>query len=399
MSKSSPIQPKLLSKINERLVMRIIQDNGPSTRGEISKIIGVTFPTVAKAVSSLLESKLLEEVEEMIPGPGRPARQLRLASEYSQVIAVSLSGSECTVACAGLDGIIYAENTLSFPTPTTYDSLLINITSHIKKLTPQNNKTALCVGVSIPGIVDYTEQRVILSANLSLLDGKQIGRDLQDLLGVECLIVRDSHALSLSEQLHGQGEDVSHFAMLDLCGGVGLGLMVDGKFLTGGSGFAGELGHMIVEPGGELCRCGKRGCLETVASEWALEAKVSRLMRRTIKVDEILELAQSGDKQVQLELEKMCDSLAFGVASVVNIINPLTFYIYGRVFRARPQLLALLVDKTEQYALEPSFSACTFAHARGGVLDGIVSSMINYLTDSLVPDLDAYVNFAGVGQS
>ena len=95
MSTVSPIQPKLLSKINERLVLRLSQDRGPSTRSEMSKSMGITFPTVAKAVTSLLDLKLLEEIEDTSSGPGRPAKRLSLAYENSQVIGVTLSGSEC----------------------------------------------------------------------------------------------------------------------------------------------------------------------------------------------------------------------------------------------------------------------------------------------------------------
>jgi len=395
MKSLSPIQPKLLSSINERLVMRMIRDRGPLTRAEMSKSIGITFPTVNKAVSSLLESKLLEEIEDSPSGPGRPAKRLRLASEDSQVIGVTLSDTECVVASAGLDGVIADGCSQSFPTPASYDSLLVSITGLVKELMLRDDKATLCLGVSIPGIIDYPEQRAVLSANLPLLNGKFIGRDLQALLGVECLILRDAHAFSLSERLlHGKDESVSNVAMLDHSEGIGLGMMVNNQFLTGNNGFAGELGHITMVADGDLCNCGKRGCLEAVASEWALEAKTSRVLGRAVKVDEILELAKSGDERVHKELEQMCDYLALGVACVVNIFNPGTFYIYGQCFRELPHLLDLLVEKTAQHALEPSFAACRFAHASGGELDGTIASVINYLTDSLVPNLDDYVKIA-----
>jgi predicted NBD/HSP70 family sugar kinase len=391
-------QPNLLSKMNERLVLRLIQNRGPLTRSEMSKSIGITFPTVAKAVSSLLDLNLLEEIDEASPGPGRPAKRLRLACESSQVIGVTLSGSECSVAAAGLNGIIDEDSSLSFPTPTTYDSLLVSIVSSIKQLM-SSERTTLGVGVSVPAIIDYQEQRAVLSANLPLINGKSIGRDLQALLGLECVIVHDSHALSLSERLHGKAKGVSNFAMLDLCTGIGLGLMVDGRFLTGDSGFAGELGHISIVPDGDMCHCGNRGCLETVASEWSLKARVSLLTKRPVEINEILDMAQSGNKQVHMELEKMCDYLAIGVAHVVNIVNPGTFYICGRIFEAYPELLESLVKKTKQHAIGPSFSACDFVHASGGLLDGTVTCVINYLTDSLVPNLDGYVSSVGVGDS
>lgn len=391
MSETSPIQPELLSKINERLVLRMIQDTGPSTRAEMSKYIGVTFPTVAKAVSSLLDLKLLEEIDDTTSRPGRPAKRLRLACDNSQVIGVSLGGKECSVVAGGLNGAIDEDGILSFPTPTVYDSLLVKITSCVNQITSRDDKTTLAVGISVPAIIDYREQRAVFSANLPWLNGKSIGKDLQALLGHDCVIVHDSHALSISERLHGKARGISNFAMLDLCTGIGLGLVVDSRFLTGASGFAGELGHIPVVENGELCHCGKKGCLETVSSEWALESKVSQLLGRPVNIHEILEMARSNNKQVLLELERMCEYLAISVAHVINIVNPGAFYFHGNVFKEYPELLDLLVKKTECLALGDSFRACEFHCASGGLLDGTVASVINYLTDSLVPNLDGYV--------
>ena len=397
MNKVSPIQPKLLSKINERLVLRMIQDRGPATRAEMSKMIGITFPTVAKAVSSLLDSNLLEEFDDNAARPGRPAKRLRLAREDSQVVAVSLGIAECTVATAGMDGIVHTDSVRRFPTPKNYDSLLLAITRQVKLLSA--DRKTLMIGVSAPALVDYKSQTAVLSANLPAINGKPIAKDLQALLGFECLLVRDSHALSLSERLFARDLPVSNIAMLNLSGGVGLGLMVEGQFLIGESGFAGELGHIPLVPDGETCHCGNRGCLETVASEWALEARLSHTLERPVKINEILDLAQNGNQLVLQELGRMEDYLAMGVAYVVNLMNPGTFYFYGRIFDRRPELLPSIVEKTKRLTIKPSFAACRFEFARGGILDGTVASVINYLTDALVPDLDGYVQTAGVGRA
>lgn len=372
----------------------MIRDSGPLTRAELSKLIGITLPTVIKAVSSLLDSKLLEEIEDFPSGPGRPAKRLQLARNDAQVIGVTLSDTECVVASAGLDGVISDGCLISFTTPSEYNLLLAQITRVVKDLMLKGEKTTLGLGVCIPGIVDYESQRAVLSANLPMINEKQIGRDIQAILGIECLILRDVHAFSLSERLlHTNRDAVSNVAMLDHSEGIGLGLMVNNQFLTGYKGFAGELGHITIVTNGPVCHCGKKGCLETVASEWALVAKISLVLGRKVKLDEILELAKSGDEQVQHELNQMCEYLALGVACVVNIFNPEMFYIYGRCFQVLPHLLDSLVEKTRQYSLQPSFEACTFAHASGGELDGTIISVINYLAESLVPDLD-YVGLA-----
>ncbi len=392
MSNVSPFQPKLLSKINERLVLKMIQERGPSTRSEVSKYIGVTFPTVAKAVSSLLESQLLEEMNDASAGPGRPAKRLRLASEKSQVIGITLGGDECTLVAGDLNGNIHGESMLRFLTPTTYELLLKEIETFGNRLINESGKKTLGVGISVPAVIDYRDQKVVLSANMPMVTDKSIGKDIQAILGHECIIVRDAHAFSLAERLYGKAKDISNFAMLDLCDGIGLGLVVDGRFLTGDSGFAGEIGHNMIIPDGEMCVCGKRGCLESVASVWAVEKRMSGILERPVRITEVLQLAKSGNKQARQELERMCEYLAIGLAHIVNLLNPGTFFIYGRVFEELPELVTLLVKKTGQLALQPSMAACEFVLASCSLQDGTVASVINYLTDALVPNLDSYLN-------
>lgn len=391
MRNASPVRSRLLSRINERLVIRAIQSHGPLTRAEVTKRIGVTFPTVAKAAAALLDLRFLEEFDDAEGGPGRPAKRLRLATQTAQVLGVAIGHHECTIVAAGLDGVIREDSKRTFPIPETYDSLLVAITSQSKELMEREGVKTLGVGISVPALVDYRQQRVIIAANFPLISGKAIGSDLAALLGIECVMVRDSHALCLSEQLHGVARGLTDFAMLDLCTGVGMGVMINGRILTGSSGFAGEIGHLPVEFHGKKCHCGKHGCLETVASEWALEERLSQLMGRHLSMNEILELIQTGNEQIQPELEQFCRSLAIGMAYVLDLFNPGIVFVYGRIFSACPDLLKQLVEQTKHLALEPTFSSCRFLLASGTQIEGTIASVINYLTESRVPDIAEYV--------
>src|SRR5262245_12486727 len=230
---SSPIQPKLLSRLNERLVLQVIQQHGPSTRAEMTKHIGVTFPTAAKAVAALLESRLLEEYEEAGTGRGRPAKRLRLANETAQVLGVSLDVDSCAIAAAGFDGILRANTLERFATPHSYDELLERLATTLKERARRKSIATHGIGVSMPGLIDSNSQQVVFSANLPLLNGHALGADLMRTTGLECVTMRDSHALCLSERLHGAARRLDNFVMLDLCTGVGMGIMVNGQFIAG----------------------------------------------------------------------------------------------------------------------------------------------------------------------
>jgi predicted NBD/HSP70 family sugar kinase len=387
----SPVQPQLLSRINEALVLRAIRQHGPSTRGELSEYMGVTFPTVAKAVGSLVDARLLEEIDDVMTGPGRPAKRLRLSRENSQVVGVTVDVRSCEVASAGFDGIIHEGTQQKFPTPRSYGELINAIVERVASLRSEQ-LPILCIGISVVGLVDYRRQEIRMAANLPFLDGKKLGHDLRQRLDAECVVVHDSHALCLAEYVYGEASNLDSFAVLDMCTGIGLGVMVNHLFLTGHSGFAGEMGHIPIVPNGRKCHCGRRGCLETVASEWALIERISERLERQVDFDEVVALALKGDKLVRSEINKLCKYLAMAIAHVINLFDPQCVFVNGPLFDQLPWLRDHLVARARQLALEPAFADCVFVPTRGSHILGAVATAISSVTSSRVHELKDTLN-------
>ncbi len=111
-----------------------------------------------------------------------------------------------------------------------------------------------------------------------------------------------------------------------------MGVMSGGRLVRGHSGFAGEIGHITLIPGGRRCGCGNRGCLETVASDTALAKQVSRRLGRQIDIDELIRLTRAGKLDPQEECKEVIHYLAIGLATVINIFNPSTLFIHGQLF-------------------------------------------------------------------
>jgi N-acetylglucosamine repressor len=348
--------------------------------------MGVTFPTVAKAVGSLIDARLLEEFDDAMTGPGRPAKRLRLSKEKSQVVGVTVDVQLCEVAGAGFDGVLRDGTRESFATPRSYDELLSEIVQRVQTLHSER-MPILCTGVSVVGLVDYRRQEIRLAANLPFLDGKMLGQDLSKRLGNECVLVHDAHALCLAEYIYGEASNLDSFAVLDMCTGIGMGVMVNNMFLTGHSGFAGEMGHIPIVPSGRKCRCGRRGCLETVASEWALLERVSERLGRAVTFDEVMSLALGGDKLVRSELNRLCKYLAIAIAHVVNLFDPQCVFVNGRLFDELPWLCDHLVSRAQQLALEPAFADCRFLPTSGSHMLGAVATAISAVTSARVHEL------------
>jgi N-acetylglucosamine repressor len=273
-----------------------------------------------------------------------------------------------------------------FATPRTYEELLAAIAERVEAINIEH-MPILCVGVSVVGLVDYRRQEIRLAASLPFLDGKSLGQDLSQRLAAECVLVHDAHALCLAEYIYGEARNLDSFAVLDMCTGIGMGVMINHMFLTGHSGFAGEMGHIPIVPNGRKCRCGRRGCLETVASEWALVERVSERLDRTVTFDEVMTLAMKGDKRVRSELNRLCKYLALAMAHVVNLFDPQCVFVNGRLFDELPWLCDHLVARAQQLALEPAFADCRFMPTSGSHMLGAVATAISAVTSSRVHEL------------
>jgi N-acetylglucosamine repressor len=386
MTQVSIVQPRLLSQLNERLVLNAIQTHGPSTRAEVTERIGVTFATVAKAVASLIDASLLEEYDEPTVGRGRPAKRIRLAVDQSQVVGVAIEIDEVLIAAAGLDGKRRGA-TSSFQTPSSYPELLKAISGALSDLIKRERLNVLGVGVSVAAQVDEKVGRVAVAANLPYLSGKPLAQDLTEALGVTCSIVRDTHGMCVSERLHGSAKNLDNFLLLHLGVGIGMGVMIDGRLFFGQHGYSGELGHMTVVPGGQLCHCGRKGCLETVASEWGLSDHLSEQLGRRVTVEDVARLYALGDPVAKKEVRRTCKHLALGVSHAVHLFNPGRVVVYSRLFSACPELLELLINNVKKIALPLNYRGCEFVNAATTPLDGSIAHIIGHLADALAPRL------------
>lgn len=394
MSTMAAVQPQLLSQINERSVLRVLQANGPCSRAEMTRCMGATAPTVSKAVASLLRSGLLEEFDAPESGRGRPARRLRLATATAQVLGLVIDAGMCRLVSAGLDGRLHTANEIWFRTPDSYDELLQKVCEYVAALSDRNGVRTLGLGISMPGLIDSREQKGLLSPNLPITDGHSPGLDLAGRLGLETVLVHECHALCLAERHFGDAAESENFVMLEATVGLGLGAFSRGHMLSGSGGFAGEIGHLPVVADGELCGCGRRGCLETVASDSSFERLVSRRLGYRRSIEDIVEQSRAGEIDVGAELNEVLSHLAFAVTTAINLYNPERLYVCSRLFDLGDHVLSRLIELTETRALRPSFNGCRIERARGSKREGAISVIIEHLTDSRVRSGDRFAKLA-----
>jgi N-acetylglucosamine repressor len=371
--------------MTQRAILEAIRGFGELSRAEVARHTGISATTISKGVESLLRAGILEESAAEPHVVGRPGKRLHLATRTAQVLGMVLDVKRCTVVAAGLNGQLHAKRSFSFATPPTYEALLEALVHQAKRLMSNRRVRTLGVGLTVPGLVDRRQGRCVSCINLSLLNGRKPAADLRELLRIESAMLPDSDALCLAEHSYGAAKGLSHFAVIHLIEGLGLGVFNDGKLLEGHCGFAGELGHMTVDPNGALCACGNHGCLETVATDAALVREVSKKMGRVLDIEEMIALMQAGELEATAEIDRTLEYLAVGVGEVINLFNPAAVLIQGRFFDVKPGLFDRLVYLIRRRALLPSLEHCVIRRGSCGMSLGAVAGILNHLFHAFGP--------------
>ena len=168
---------------------------------------------------------------------------------------------------------------------------------------------------------------------------------LSEAAGVPCVLTNDANAAALGEMLFGAAKGMQHFLFITLGTGVGSGIVVDGKLVVGHRGFAGELGHVIMEPGGRLCGCGRRGCLEQYASANGFERTYEELAGEALEGEEVMARARDGDAVAQEAIERTARVLGLALANSVAYTEPEAIFLFGGLASAGEQPRSICVRK------------------------------------------------------
>lgn len=384
-SELSSVRPATLKRINMRRFLEEIRRHGPSTRAELSRMTGVAAPTSSNIIADLLDLGYLEEAQGRAPSKGRPGKVFRLARQTAYVVGAAIDVERCVVAPAGLEGIAF--NKHSFETPRDYGELIDRIAHQVRQIQRERSGECLGIGLSLPGLVEERSGRVVFSPNLHFTDDHRPGADLEAKLGVSVVCTQEEHALCLAEQIYGQARNLSDFIALDLTSGMGMGVVSGGRFVSGKDGFAGEIGHITVEPNGQKCGCGNYGCLETVATDSSFLAAVRQRLGRRIEFEEIAREVAAETLDVSAELDSTFRYLSIGLATLVNIFNPEAIALYGQVLTLRPDAIQDLTDRMRERALRPSSQRVRLLPAQADKLSGALAGMLDQVFAAVGPKL------------
>ncbi len=350
------LTPSKIGDVNRSRVMQAFCDHGPLSRAELAKMAHVTRATIGNIVAVLLEAGLIEEGEprESTGQVGKRGRPLWFGERAGLTGAVAIAEGTFQAALVNARGDFLEEVEGEFdPTDPDGTSAIEAISRGLEKIIPSSADELLGIGIAVPGVCDTSSGRIVGSGQVPGLAGTTLSDSIAAKFRLPVLLDNDSRAQALGEKWFGKGRGISTFASIQTGHGIGVGMVVGGTIYRGRQGEAGEAGHCAVVPDGEMCRCGLKGCWETIATLRWLRAEAARRAlsdAESLDARALVGQAESSTEAAGL-LEEYADHLAIGLANLTQILNPGLFIIHGDAVGGGETLRALIDRKTKERVL------------------------------------------------
>lgn len=287
------------------------------------------------------------------------------------MLAVELEVDSVTVATVGLGGHIFDRSRIpKGPGPSTPEEVVEDLASSalpmMRSLPPSHRFAG--VGVAVAGVVRREDGFVHVAPNLGWTN-VPLGEMISRRLGLPVTMANEADLGALAEYRRGTARGGRHLLYVAGEVGVGIGIIHDGKAMLGSAGYAGEAGHMVINPAGRECRCGSVGCWETEVGEEALArlAGISEAEARVGLIDEILDRAHAGDPLTFAALAEIGRWLGVGIGNLINTFNPDMVVIGGFFEQIYPFVEQPLLEATEQVALTAPWLTCSIRKSMLGM--------------------------------
>lgn len=355
---------RALRERNRAQVIDVLRRAGTASRADIARLTGLSRTTISSLVAELHRSGLITEAKAEAPtvsaGRGRPGVLLALQPAAGAAIGIDFGHTHLRVAIADLSSRVLAERHRRIDVDRAADVALeaaAELVAEVMTATGTDHSRVVGVGVGLPGPLDLVSGTVGSTVILPGWAGLHPAQELGERLSLPIMVDNDANLGALAEYTVGAGRGVADIVYLKLASGIGAGLVLDGRLHRGVSGIAGEIGHVLSNPDGMVCRCGNRGCLETVAAGPALIELLRVSHGKQLTTADLLRLAEEGDVGVRRVFADAGRSVGRAVADLVNAVNPGLIIVGGELSAVGPPLLDSIRASIERYALPAAAAA------------------------------------------
>lgn len=311
----------LIKDNNRHLVMKTLWENSPVSRAVLARLTALNKATITNLVSEMDESGIIKDLGYQSNGVGRSSNLIMLNADILTCAGISVSTTSISVMISD----IYAKQLWreDFPFDAAKDpvSLMEELAGKVSaglSAAGRGAETLQGIAIGLPSVVNRATGQIYAAEIINWRDipvRDIFHRHFNTNVFVDTIT---NHAL-LGERWFGEAQNIKNAVYLRIGKGIGTALLLDGNLYTGHQGYAGYVSHMTIEPNGPLCKCGKRGCWELLASALAFDESVSAIRER----------AENGDVKTLVSLEKIGTNLAKGIYNIISMYNPEVILIGG----------------------------------------------------------------------
>lgn len=351
--------PLNLREVGRLRVLQALHDTDSTSRSELVQITGLSRATVSSLVADLLTADLVEESEpdNHARPTGRPAQSLSMRASAAYAIGTDIGHQHVRVALCDLRGTPIWNDVVATDVDRAPGETLDLAATLIRRALRERNidqRRVLGLGVDIAAPV--RDPGGVLEAHGIMPGwvGVQPGAELERRTGLPTRLANDANAGALAERKYGAGRNVDDMIYIRLSAGIGGGIITGGRHLNGYGGLAGEIGHIRSVPDGRVCRCGNRGCLETVASPVAIARLLEVSWGYPVAVSDLLPLITSGDRGAVRALEEAAEEIGRVLANLVTLLNPELIVVGGDLAPAGERLFEPIARAVRRYGLAPA---------------------------------------------
>lgn len=359
----------LVREINLSLVMHRLREHAPVSRAALAEITGLNKTTVSSLINELIEHQYVRELGYDNSGVGRPAVMLGLNPEAGCIISCEIGVDFISAIRTNFAAEITWQHREATPPDAAQQDILDRAVEILRAAESSRSCPLLGVAIGVPGLVDYQTGTLLFAPNLGWKN-VPLGALWREVFKVPVFIDNEANLAALGEFYFGAATGRDPVLYVSVGVGLGGGIIRQGAVDRGKTGFAGEFGHMTIDPDGPLCNCGNRGCWETLVSQNTVLRSIQAAVRggaqslladmaggnlSNLSIVLVAEAARKGDRLAFETLQQVGSYLGIGISSLVNALNP-DLVVLGGIFSVAADIL-LPIIKAEVAARSLSWNA------------------------------------------
>lgn len=340
--------------------------NDKNTIAELSQSLNSSIPSITALVDELVEEKWISETGFAISRQGRRPAIYGVNPNKNYVLVLDINTHDTRIAVLNLKNeIVFSQvSDLQLKNNPSFLETLFQLVDNIVEQKVSKGQDVIALGVSIPGLVNKKTGINYTYKSLNSQD-VSLSKLIENYYNLPTFVINDSKATAFGEYHFGFAKGKSHVLSVNVDWGIGLGIVINGEIFDGASGFAGELGHIQVNPDGVLCNCGKVGCLDTITSASSLLKNIKDGLRNghVSKLDEykdsleninleiVIDAAQKGDGFAIDIIHNIGLELGKGLSIAVHLFNPQIIIIDGVLSKAQKLIVNPIEHAINKYCL------------------------------------------------